>query len=302
VNISEPSRGNNNLVAEYIRKADHVLIGAGAGLSAAAGIDYGDTQIFAKLFPQLVKKGFRRQYELIGYNPWSEGEKWAYWATHVNYVRFQFPPSQLYATLLKNITEKDYFIITTNVEAMFHKTGFAADRIYTPQGDYARLQCVKPCTTETWPSKPVIDNILPSIDAETFTVTDLGFIPRCPRCGGRVFLNVHLDSGYNAEPYKEQLHRYQSWLQIAANEELLIVELGVGFNSPGVIRWPFERMVQLLPHVQFIRINAKNADVPVDIKNKSISIKEDIKDVLLALPLLRTSTGNPHLNPVSKNV
>ena len=281
--MSRSFKENIKSITECINKADRILIGAGAGLSAAAGIDYGDTRTFATLFPQLVKKGFRRQYELIGYNSWSEEDKWAYWATHVNYVRFEFPPSPLYTALLNSLVHKDYFIITTNVEAMFYKTGFATDRIYTPQGDYARLQCVKPCTTETWPSKPVIDKILPSIDHETFTVTDPRIIPRCPRCGGRVFLNVHLDGGYNAEPYKEQLHIYRNWLQDASNEELFILELGVGFNSPGVIRWPFERMVQLVPHVQFVRINDKNADVPESIKDKSISIKEDIRNVLLAL-------------------
>jgi NAD-dependent SIR2 family protein deacetylase len=274
---------NSKRIAECIRKADKVLIGAGAGLSAAAGIDYSDTRTFAALFPQLVKKGIRRQYELIGYNAWSEEEEWAYWATHVNYVRFQFPPSPLYTALLNCIALKDYFVITTNVDAMFYKTGFATGRIYTPQGDYARLQCVKPCTTETWPTKPVVDKILPVIDQESFIVTDPSLIPRCPRCGGRVFLNVHLDAGYNAEPYKEQLNKYQNWLQASANKKLLILELGVGFISPGVIRRPFERIVHQLPEVKFIRINAQYPEVPESIKCKSISINEDIKDVLLEL-------------------
>ena len=276
-------KGNSIRIAECIRQADRILIGAGAGLSAAAGIDYGDTQIFAALFPQLVKKGFRRQYELIGFNAWSEEEAWAYWATHVNHVRFQFPPSPLYKTLLNCIAHKDYFIITTNVDAMFYKTGFAKDRIYTPQGDYARLQCVKPCTTETWPTKPVIDKILPVIDQEAFVVTDPGLIPRCSRCGGRIFLNVHLDAGYNAEPYREQLNKYQIWLQASVNKKLLILELGVGFISPGVIRWPFERIVDQLSEVKFIRINARHPEMPKSIKGKSISIKEDINDVLLEL-------------------
>jgi NAD-dependent SIR2 family protein deacetylase len=271
------------LLTELIRKADCILIGAGAGLSAAAGIDYSDTKTFAALFPKLLEKGFRRQYEMIGYHAWSEQEEWAYWATHVNYVRFQYPPSPLYAALLKSIVDKDYFVITTNVDAMFYRTGFATDRIYTPQGDYARLQCVKPCTTETWPTKPVIDRILPAIDQDSFAVNDPSLIPRCPRCGGPVFLNVHLDAGYNAEPYKKQFHNYHNWLQVSANKNILIFELGVGFNSPGVIRWPFERIVYQRAHVQFVRINAKDPEVPDSIKGKSISIEKDIKDVLFAL-------------------
>lgn len=270
-------------IAECIRKADRILIGAGAGLSAAAGIDYGDMQVFANLFPQMVKKGFRRQYELIGYDDWSEEEEWAYWTTHVNYVRFQFPPSSLYTTLLDIVADKDYFVITTNVDAQFYKSGFDVRRIYTPQGDYARLQCVKQCTTETWPTKDVIDKILPKIDQEKFVVTDSTLIPRCPRCGGRVFLNVHLDSRYNHEPYKEQSHHYQDWLQEVANKKLVILELGVGYNSPGVIRWPFERIVQLLPEVQFVRINEKNPEVPESIKDKSLFIRKDIRSVLPAL-------------------
>lgn len=282
--MSESFKENDiKYIAECIRKADRVLIGAGAGLSAAAGIDYGDTQIFAKPFPQMVRKGFGCQYELIGYDDWSEKEEWAYWTTHVNYVRFQFPPSPLYTTLLDIVADKNYFIITTNVDAMFYKTGFDAEHIFTPQGDYARLQCVKPCTTETWPTKDVIDKIIPNIDQDEFIVKDSVLIPHCPRCGGRVFLNVHLDSGYNHEPYREQSYKYQKWMQEATNKKLVILELGVGYNSPRVIRWPFERIVQRLPKVQFVRINEKNPEVPESIKDRSLSIKNDIKGVLPAL-------------------
>lgn len=288
MNTLEPFKENDlQNIAECIKKADCILIGAGAGLSAAAGIDYGDMQVFAKLFPQMVKKGFRRQYELIGYYDWSEEEEWAYWSTHVNYVRFQTPPKPLYTTLLEIIADKDYFVITSNVDAQFYKSGFDAERIFTPQGDYARLQCVKPCTTETWSTKEVIDKILPNIDQENFVVKDSALIPRCPSCGGRVFLNVHLDAGYNDEPYREQSHKYQSWLREAANKKLVILECGVGYNSPGVIRWPFEKTVQLLPNVQFVRINEKNPEVPESIKDKSFSIKRNIADVLLALRTMK---------------
>jgi len=275
-------RNNIRRIEDEIRRADCVLIGAGAGLSAAAGLDYGDTRIFATLFPQLVKKGFRRQYELIGYNSWSEEESWAYWSTHVNYVRFTFPPSPLYQALLSVVADKDYFVITSNVDAMFYKTGFAANRIYTPQGDYARLQCVKPCTFETWPTKPVIDKILPAIDPESFAVSDSSLIPRCPRCGGRVFLNVHLDAGYNAKPYEEGMRAYRTWLSAAADKKLLLLELGVGLNSPGVIRWPFEYMTRQLPYTRLIRVNTHAPEVPPDLMDRSISMECDIRKLVCA--------------------
>lgn len=268
---------------EKIKQTDCILIGAGAGLSAAAGIDYGDTETFKRLFAPLVEQGFTRQYELIGFDNWTEEEKWAYWSIHVNHVRFQYPPSPMYQALLDLIKNKDYFVITSNVDAMFHKTGFDQSRIFTPQGDYALLQCVRACTEETWMTKPTIDQILPAIDQKTLIVTDSTLIPHCPHCGASIFMNVRLDRFFVEKPYKQQRELYYRFVENTFSKKLLLLEFGVGFNTPGVIRIPFERIVHRHPDATLVRINSHHPQIPAEIEDKSISIASDANVVIQAL-------------------
>lgn len=121
--------------ATWWREADHVLIGAGAGLSAAAGIDYTDTADFTRVFPVLARRGFRARYQLIGYHRWTQQQHWAYWATHVSNVRFGARPHPAYARLRELVASKDSFVLTSNVDAMFERNDFDTSRIFTPQGD-----------------------------------------------------------------------------------------------------------------------------------------------------------------------
>lgn len=274
--LSEQSKWQKAL--EALREADCVLIGAGSGLSAAAGVSYGDTETFARLFKPLLKKGFRRQYELIGFHDWTEGEKWGYWATHVNYVRFEYPVSPVYTKLFNLVQEKDYFVFTSNVDGMFYKSGFDSDRAYTPQGDYALMQCVKACTQETWPSKPVIDRILSAIDPKTLTVTDPDLVPYCPNCGGPMFLNVRVDRHFIEKPYEPQHERFMPWLQDTVGRRLCIIELGVGFNTPSVIRWPLQSITKQHSTATLLRVNQDHPQVPDEIAEKSLSFGVNAKD------------------------
>ncbi|MBY8913923.1 hypothetical protein KY305_14360 [Bacillus sp. YC2] len=280
MNTSVFSEEKVEKIIGQLQQADCVLIGAGAGLSASAGIDYGDTKIFERLFTPLMKKGFRRQYELIGYNDWMEEEKWAYWATHVNYVRFEFPPSPVYQALLNLVKNKDYFVITTNVDGMFEKAGFDVNRLCTPQGDYAQYQCNKPCTHETWPTKPVIDKILPNIDQSTLTIKDSSLVPHCANCGGPVFLNVRVDDSFIDDPYVNQWEKYRDWLQTTQNKKLFVIEFGVGFNTPSIIRWPFENIVYNHSQASLLRVNQNDSDVPKEIIHKSICVEKNAKEVI----------------------
>ncbi|MCY6369261.1 Sir2 family NAD-dependent protein deacetylase [Clostridium ganghwense] len=282
MNILEYFKTNNiKKVFKNLEKADCVLIGAGSGLSAAAGIDYTDTKSFAKDFPQLTKKGFSCHYELMGYTNWSKEEQWAYLATNVNHVRFQLPPSPIYKKLFDLVKNKDYFVITSNVDGMFYKSGFDENRIFTPQGDYARYQCCTPCTNETWPIKPVIDKIVQNIDYNTLKVTNPELIPRCPNCGGHVYLNVRGGSWFVEERYMKKGEEYLRWIQESFNKKLFVMEFGVGFNTPSVIRWPFETIVKKHPNVKFLRVNKDYPQVPPEIKYESISIKDNAKNVIV---------------------
>jgi NAD-dependent SIR2 family protein deacetylase len=270
-------------IRAWLTASTHVLIGAGAGLSAAAGIDYTDQVNFAQVFPALMRRGFRARYELIGYTDWTPAEEWGYWATHIHDVRFTQRSHPVYSQLLELVEDKNYFVLTSNVDAMFARNGFDERRVFAPQGDYATMHCSKPCSYDTWPSKPIIDRILPTIDPTTLTVTDPSVIPHCPRCGGPVFMNVRLDSSFSEEPYEEQRKRLNDWLQDARNEPLLAIEIGAGFNTPSVVRWPMEQIVSAIPQAQFLRINLTHPAVPVEIADKSIGLAVDAGTAIAAI-------------------
>lgn len=267
-------------IDKWLRDADAVLIGAGAGLSAAAGLDYTDTVLFKRLFPGLVKKGFRRFYDLFGYTAWSEAEKWGYLATQVNYVRFRPNTHPIYPRLYDLVKDKNYFVMTSNADGMFLRNNFDPDRLYTPQGTYDRMQCLTPCWRETWESKPIIEKILPTIDPQTHTVTDPTVIPACPNCGEAVFLNVRGGHWFIDDPYQAGYEQLTKWLQLATKKKLLILEVGVGFNTPSVIRWPLEQITYRHQQANFVRINHHYPQVPDEISDRSISLSEDAFDAI----------------------
>lgn len=266
-----------------LRQAECVLIGAGAGLSADAGIDYTDPVSFAQLFPAMVKRGFRTRYQLMGYNGWSPALKWGYLAEHVHDVRFKVRPHPVYSQLRDLVQTKDYFVITSNVDGMFVNNGFSADRVFTPQGDYALMQCLKPCTNATWPVKPIIDRILPTVDPATQEVTDPGVIPSCPNCGGEVMMNVRAGYWFIEEPYQEQGRRFTQWVNSTTDRSLLIIEVGVGFNTPGVIRVPMERIVYTHPQAHLVRINLNYPQVSSPIVDKSVSLQGGAMAMITAI-------------------
>lgn len=258
---------------DLLRQANAMLIAAGAGLAVEAGIDYMDTESFARDFPGMVKLGFHRRAELMGYSDWSPELKWGYLAANVNQVRFQASPHPVYARLLDLVREKEYFVITSNVDGLFTKNGFAEDRLFTPQGDYALMQCQTPCSSAVWPSWPVIERILPKIDPATQKVTDSSVLPRCPNCGEDVIMNVRGGHWFIEDPYREQAERLEQWLDNSHDRDLLALEIGAGFNTPSVIRWPMERIVHAHSRAHFIRVNLQYPQVPREIAGQSVSLQ-----------------------------
>lgn len=269
--------------AGWLKGADCILVGAGAGLSADAGIDYTDPISFAKNYPALVKKGFQFKLQLMGYSDWSEAQKWGYYAQHVNEARFEPNHHPVYGRLLEIVKTKDYFIITTNVDQMFIRNGFNPTKIYTPQGDYAYFQCLKPCSEEVWPIKPFLDKILPKLDHTTQEVTEPSLLPICPNCGGPVFLNVRGGDWFIHKPYEAQEKRYHDWLHAQHSKNIVLLEIGSGFNTPGWIRFPFERIARSLSNSRLIRINLNNPEIPPDIKSKAISIRTKAFEAITAI-------------------
>ncbi|MGA9520819.1 MAG: NAD-dependent protein deacetylase of SIR2 family [Myxococcaceae bacterium] len=273
---NQPAHGRAaELARQWLDESDRVLIGAGAGMSAAAGIDYGDTVTFAKLFPAMVRRGFRAQYQLIGYEGLTPAQHWGYWSTHVKHVRFGQDERAVYQALRELVRGKDTFVLTSNVDMLFPRNGFDEKKLYTPQGDYARMQCRKPCSRETWPTHPMIDRALASLDPSTQEVTDPDAIPYCPRCGGEVFMNVRMDAAFLEDPYIEQAERFRQWIREGISQRLLIIEVGAGFNTPTVVRWRMEHLVYNHPDARLVRINLTHPELPDELGERAVALPVD---------------------------
>ncbi|MDX8051113.1 hypothetical protein SK571_17130 [Lentzea sp. BCCO 10_0798] len=256
----------------WLDEADRVLIAAGAGLSAAAGYDYSDAERFAELFPVLHEKGLWARYQLIGL-PLPPRLLWGYWSVHVDDIRFGEEPNPVYTRLRDLVGTRDHFVLTSNVDGLFERNGFDAERVWTPQGDYGRYQCETPCTRETWPSRPIIEAALATYDAATGEATA---VPSCPRCGGEVFLNVHKGPEYVPDHYLPAGQRLRDWL----DDGVLVIEIGAGYSTPGVIRSPVESVVRALPGARLVRINTAHAEVPEDLAGRALSVRADVAEVL----------------------
>ncbi|PSV89372.1 Sir2 family NAD-dependent protein deacetylase [Photobacterium iliopiscarium] len=270
----------------WIKEADYVLFTAGAGLTAAAGINYADKALFAREFPAMLQYGFSAQYEFIGFDNWTPDLQWGYWASHVNLVRFQWPEAEVYRALhqlVQHIDAENTFVMTSNVDAMFERNGFDSERIYTPQGDYALLQCTTPCSRAVWPWREQIDQIIAATDPTTQRLTDLDLVPRCPNCGGVVFPNVRVDSSFVSDHFASSATRLQKWLTQAQQAKGVVIEVGAGFNTPSVIRWPGEQIVEENPDWRLIRINLTDADIPKQISDRAIGFEGDAVSIVSAL-------------------
>jgi NAD-dependent SIR2 family protein deacetylase len=271
------------LIARWIHEAERVVIGAGSGLSAAAGLDFGDRADFAAQFPALVKRGIKAAYEMIGYSDLSEAAFWGYWAVHVTQMRFADGRSPVYERLRRLVAGKDGFVLTSNVDALFVRNGFDPERVWSIQGDYAFMQCLRPCTPEVWPSEPALQRALAAIDRETQEVGDPDCIPRCIRCGGDVFLNVRGGRWFVEKPYQAQMERWRHWINEKSNERLLLMDIGSGFNTPGVIRWPMERLALQVPAARLVRINLQDAHVPRELGPRGLSVSAGARETIAAI-------------------
>ncbi|MBL6814719.1 MAG: NAD-dependent protein deacetylase of SIR2 family [Pseudomonadales bacterium] len=247
--------------ANILAEANAVLIGAGAGLSAAAGLDYTDEIRFAARFPAMLQYGARNQYQLMGYPFADEALKWGYLAATLDDV-YGSGVTQVYQDLLTIVDKRDYFVMTSNVDRYFHKNGFVDDRIYTPQGDYELLQCQTPCHRAVWDAKPIVAALVEHIDPQTQKVTDSSLLPVCPNCGENVYMNVRGGDWFIDAPYVEQANAISLWLDRVRHERLAVLEIGAGFNTPGVIRGPMETIGTTWPNADFIRVNIADMQAP----------------------------------------
>lgn len=273
-NISD----NIEKLREKIRTADAVVIGAGAGLSTAAGFTYSGER-FEKYFSDFRQKyGFEDMYS-GGFYPYQTPEEyWAYWSRYIFVNRYQDAPKPVYESLLKLVADKDYFVITTNVDHCFQKAGFDKKRLFYTQGDYGLFQCSEPCCQETFDNEAVVFEML-NRQKDMKIPTEL--LPVCPHCGKPLIMNLRSDDKFvEDEGWHRAAERYQNFLRTRAGEKILFLELGVGYNTPVIIKYPFWQMTAKNPTATYACVNNGQAICPPEIRHKSICINDDISNII----------------------
>lgn len=260
-----------------IDEADYIIIGAGAGLSTAAGIDYTGER-FEKYFKDFIEEyGFTDMYS-SGFYPFeSQEEKWAYWARHVFANRYDVGKTSVYQKLLKLVEDKEYFVLTTNVEHQFWINGFDDERIFATQGDYGLLQCEKACHDRLYPNKEQVFEWVEK--TENFRIpSDL--VPKCPVCGGNMDLNLRKDSYFVEDAKWHEMNKnYYDFLD-NIDGKFVFLEIGVGFNTPGIIRYPFEQMTYNNSEATLIRLNLDYPQAIPENKDNTISFDENVEEIL----------------------
>ena len=266
---------------QLLEHTDTVLIGAGAGLSAAAGLTYSGDR-FMKYFSDFHQKyGITDMYS-GGFYPFDTPEEyWAWWSRHIYYNRYANPPLPLYIKLLNLIKNKDYFVLTTNVDHQFQRAGFDKQRLFYMQGDYGLWQCSKACHDKTYDNEDVVRQM---ITGQRDMKVPSELIPRCPVCGAPMTMNLRCDDSFvQDEGWYIAAKRYEDFLQKHSHGKILYLELGVGNNTPVIIKYPFWRMTSLNPEAVYMCINDGEAACPKQIKAQSICMNEDINFALSAV-------------------
>lgn len=261
--------------------ADAVLIGAGAGLSTAAGLTYSGER-FEKYFSDFKEKyGIQDMYS-GGFYPFETLEEyWAWWSRHIYYNRYTDAPKPVYKNLLKLVKDKDYFAITTNVDHCFQKAGFDKKRLFYTQGDYGLLQCSKPCHHETYDNEKLIRQML---DAQENMRIPTNLIPCCPKCGRPMTVNLRCDNTFvQDEGWYRAKNCYEDFLRRHEGIRVVFLELGVGMNTPVIIKYPFWQMTARNSQATYVCINFGEAAAPRDIEKQSICLNADIGTVIEAL-------------------
>lgn len=261
--------------------ADSVLIGAGAGLSTSAGFSYGGER-FKKYFSDFEERyGFHDMYS-GGFYPYKTPEEfWAYWSRYIYVNRYMDMPVTVYRNLLDLIKNKDYFVITTNVDHCFQNAGFDKNRLFYTQGDYGLFQCSVPCCNETFENK---DIIIDMIEKQQDMKIPSDLIPKCPHCGKPLTMNLRSDDKFvQDEGWYNAAELYRKYISTRKDKRIVFLELGVGYNTPVIIKYPFWQMTSKNPDATYACINYGEAVCPEEIEKQSICINSDIGDVLLQL-------------------
>ncbi len=268
-----------------IQNADAVLIGAGAGLSASAGFTYSGKR-FEDNFPDFIAKYHFKDMYSAGFYPYKTLEEyWAYWSRYIFINRYQNAPENVYHDLYNLVQGTEYFVLTTNVDHCFQKAGFDKHRLFYTQGDYGLWQCSKPCHNKTYDNEPMIKRMV--TEQKNMRIPSK-LIPYCPVCGAPMSMNLRADNTFVEDNgWHMAADRYQNFVSRYKDLNIVYLELGVGGNTPGIIKYPFWQMTCKNPNAAYICINLSETYIPPEIKKQSIGIADDIGDALTHIKNLR---------------
>ena len=264
-----------------IQTADAIVIGAGAGLSTAAGFTYSGER-FQKYFGDFVEKyGFRDMYS-GGFYPFpTPEEQWAYWSRYIYINRYMDVDNGTYKRLFELVKDKDYFVLTTNVDHQFQKAGFDKHRLFYTQGDYGLWQCSESCHQKTYDNEETVRKMF---EQQKNMRVPSELVPKCPVCGKPMSMNLRADDTFvEDEGWHRAAERYDEFLRRHEGMHILFLELGVGMNTPVIIKYPFWKMTYANPKAVYACVNYGEAYAPDEIAERSICFNGDIRDVLNAL-------------------
>lgn len=281
-----------------LETADAIVIGAGAGLSTSAGFTYGGERFERYFFDFAEKYGIRDMYS-GGFYPFPDKETyWAWWARHIYYNRYIDAPKPVYAHLLELVKGKDYFVITTNVDHQFQRAGFDKKRLFYTQGDYGLFQSIHPSIRKTYDNEAWV---MKAMDAQGFVKDADGMfqvpktkelkmripmdlLPHCPDDGSDMTVNLRADHSFvEDEGWHKASENYYDFLGRHETLHVLYLELGVGENTPVIIKYPFWQMTAANLKAMYACVNLGKACAPTEIIDRSIYINADIGEVLKQL-------------------
>ena len=259
-------------------EADAVVVGAGAGLSTAAGFTYAGER-FERLFADFIERyGFTDMYTAGFYHFPTPEEQWAFWSRFIWCNRYQHAPKNTYAKLLRLLDGKDFFVITTNVDHQFQKAGFPKERLFYTQGDYGLWQCSEPCHQKTYDN---YETVKAMVEQQRNLRVPSELVPHCPVCGKPMSMNLRADNTFVEDAgWHAAAERYTTYLRAHQSGKVLYLELGVGGNTPGIIKYPFLRYTYDNPQATYACLNFGEAVTAREIQDRSILIDADIDAVL----------------------
>ena len=283
---------------EAFDHADAIIIGAGAGLSTSAGLSYSGER-FHKYFHDFAEKYPIQDIYSGGFYPFDTLEEyWAWWSRHIWINRYMDAPKPVYNRLYELVKNRDYFILTTNVDHQFQKAGFDKHRLFYTQGDYGLWQCSVPCHNETYDNEATVRKM---VAAQGFAFAKDGdlyvpdgiklkmevpseLIPYCPHCHKPMSMNLRADDTFVEDAgWHHAAERYEEFLQSHRKQKVLFLELAVGYNTPSIVKYSFWRMTHDWPNATYACLNYGEAYAPDEIKRKSICVNGDIGEILTAL-------------------